>query len=103
MRFPGFRENEPERERFPKLQRLLEGKTNLATFADVTLTAGAATTTLTDPKLTVLSVVELMATTANAAAAKAGIYFTGRTNGSVVINHANNAETDRTFAYAIHM
>lgn len=103
MRYPGFRENEPERERFPKLQRLLEGKSNLATLTEITLTAGAATTTLSDPKLTVLSVVELMPTTANAAAALGGIHFTSRTNGSVVLNHANNAQTDRTFAYAIHM
>ena len=69
----------------------------------VTLTANAATTTLTDARIGFDSAIALNPTTANAATALATTYIleTGRLNGSVVITHANNAQTDRTFRWAV--
>lgn len=68
---------------------------------EVTLTAGAATTTITDPLITTNSVIYLMAMTTNAAAALGTMYFDAPAAGSVVVNHANNAQTDRTFRYGV--
>lgn len=103
MAFPGFSQDEPESQRHPKLQRLASGKGNYATAASFTLTANAASSTLTDQRITTESVIVLMPTTANAAAALATTYVSARTNGSATVAHANNAQTDRTFAYAVFM
>jgi hypothetical protein len=65
----------------------------------VTLTANAASTTVTDPEFTAEMVPVLMATTANGAAAIATTYVSARTNGTFTLTHANNAQTDRTFLY----
>lgn len=67
----------------------------------VTLTANAASTTLTDARLTESSVIGLMPTTANAAAALATTYIGTRAIGSATITHANNAQADKTFAYSV--
>ena len=69
----------------------------------VTLTANAASTTLTDDRISFDSYVGLLPTTSNAAAALATTYIpeTGRKNGSVTITHSNTATTDRTFRYYI--
>lgn len=78
----------------------LAGKLNIG--GEVTLTANAATTTLSDPIITEDSSVALeMPLSANAAAALATTYFDRPTKGSVVINHANNAQIDRTFRYTV--
>ena len=75
---------------------------NTGTF---TLTANVASSTLTDSRIAVDSTIVLVPTTANASAEIGnGTMFiseTGRVNGSVQITHANNAQTDRTFRYAI--
>jgi len=72
---------------------------------EVTLTANAATTTLTDDRLAVGSVLVFDPMTANAATELYGgtmyILEANRNNKSWVITHANNAQTDRTFVYAI--
>lgn len=80
---------------------LLAGRSN--NTGELTLTANAASTTLTDPRLNVFSVVLLDPVTSNAAAAIATTYATkaNRNNGSWVFTHANNAQTDKTFRYAI--
>lgn len=78
---------------------LLIGKTN--NTGTLTITAGAATTTLTDSKIGANSVILLMPTTANAAAAIANIYFTAFLKGSCTVNHANNAQVDRVFKYTV--
>ena len=69
----------------------------------VTLTANAASTTITDARISYRSPVVLIPVTANAAAAVATTYYanTSRVNGSLVLTHANNAQTDRTFQYAV--
>ncbi len=78
------------------IQRLMEGKAN--NRDEVTLTLNSATTTLVDVRLTAESQVDLMPLDANAAAEN--WWISGRTDGSVTINHANNA-TVRLFQYAI--
>ena len=80
---------------------MMRGKTN--NFGSVTLTANAASSTLSDPNIGGSSVVLLSPTTANAAAeiGNGTIYFSAPGNQSVVINHANNAQVDRTFNYVI--
>lgn len=83
------------------LNNMLRGKLNCITT--LTLTANAASTTLTDSRISHQSVIALTPTTANAAAALATTYQvdTGRVAGSRVFTHANNAQTDRTFDVTI--
>lgn len=81
------------------VNNILAGKMN--NTATVTLTASSATTTLTDSRIGANSVISLMPTTANAAAAMTNVYFTAFADGSCTINHANNAQVDRTFGYTI--
>lgn len=70
---------------------------------EVTLTANAATTTLTDTRLSAFSAVIFTPKTANAAAEQGNgtIYVSAYIKGSCTITHANNAQTDRTFRYVI--
>jgi len=86
------------------LQQLGAGRSNAV--GSVTLTANAATTTVTDMNCASGSSIHLMPTTANASAeiGAGTIYLATATilNGSFVITHANNAQVDRTFRYAIH-
>ncbi len=85
------------------LQQLAAGRSNAV--GTVTLTANAATTTVTTGNCAVGSTILLMPTTANASAEQGAgtIYIATATilNGSFVITHANNAQTDRIFRYAI--
>ncbi len=67
----------------------------------VTLTANAASTTLSDYRITASSVIALMPTTANAAGAIATTYIGTTAIGSATITHANNAQADKTFKYSI--
>lgn len=71
----------------------------------VTLAANAAATTVSDGRIRHDSPILFVPTTASAAAELAGgaLYVgeAGRTNGSVVITHANSALTDRTFRLLI--
>ena len=70
-----------------------------------TLTANAATTTLTDLRLGVNSAIFFDPVTLNAAAELAAgtiyVLTANRLNGSYTVTHANNAQTDRTFRYLI--
>jgi hypothetical protein len=88
------------------VNRINSGKLNAVyrvADADFTLTANAASTTLTDPRLTAFSFVGFMPMTANAAAALATTYVTSANmnNGSWVVSHANNAQGDKTFRLLI--
>lgn len=80
---------------------ILSGKLNAT--GDITLTASAASTTLTDPRLTAYSVVLFMPQTDNAARAFNTMYVPRSTQkrGSAVINHASDAAADKTFAYLV--
>lgn len=79
----------------------MDGKINAT--GSVTLAANAATTTLSDVRIGRMTKVILVPTTANAAAALATTYMTApnANTGAAVINHANNAQTDKTFGYAL--
>lgn len=81
------------------LNNVLQGKLN--NTGTLTLTAGAASTTISDPRIGANSVVLMMAKTSNAAAALATTYFDTFADGSCVVHHANNAQTDRNFTYAV--
>ncbi len=81
------------------LQQLAAGRSNAT--GTVTLTTGAATTTVTDANCSAESVPHLTPNTANAAAAVATTYVSSVSKGSFVITHANNATDDRTFLYAL--
>lgn len=83
------------------INNILRGKTN--NTGSVTLTESSVTSTLTDIRIGINSVILLQPTTANASAeiGAGTIYFDDPGDGLIVINHANNAQTDRTFKYAI--
>lgn len=85
------------------MNRIMSGKVNAT--GEVTLAAGGTTTTVTDARATAGSYIGFDPLTANAAAEKAAgtIYVldANRRNGSFVITHANNAQTDRTFKYLL--
>ena len=73
---------------------LFTGKTN--NVLDVTLTANAASTTVTDSRIGAYSVAVCVPVTANAAAI-AMPYRSNNTNGSMALAHANDANADKTF------
>jgi hypothetical protein len=81
------------------INNLLQGKS--LNTGNVTLTANSATTTLTDDRIGPNTVITFMPTTANAATATGNLYVSARTSGSATLTHANNAQTDRSFAYEI--
>lgn len=83
------------------VSRLAAGQSNAT--GSVTLTANAATTTVTDARMGAASVVLFDPTTANAATELAAgtMRVSTRAGGSFTITHANNAQTDRTFKFLI--
>jgi len=81
------------------LMQLASGRSNAT--GTVTLAANATSTLVNDQNCAAGSAIQLMPMTADAAAALSGI-FIAASNGSFVINHASNAQTDRQFTYAIH-
>lgn len=83
------------------LLQLASGRSNAT--GTVTLTPGATSTVVTDQNCSLHSVIELMPATADAAAAASTTYIplATITNGSFIIQHANNAQADRTFGYSI--
>lgn len=83
------------------ISTMLVGGLNNA--GSVTLTANAATSTLTDVRIGGNTKVAFMAMTANAAAEAGGtaFYYDTVADGSLVIHHANNSQTDRTFSYLL--
>lgn len=80
------------------INRIAEGR--LDAYTSVTLTAGATTTTITNPFISRNSVVVLSPRTANAAAAVATTYVSAVADGSATLTHSNNAQVDRTFGVA---
>lgn len=81
------------------INRHNQGKFNAS--LDVTLTANAASTTITDARISRESALVLSPLTANAAAALATTYPSFQGSGSAVLAHANNAQTDKSFRIAI--
>jgi len=79
------------------INELIRGRTNAVDT--VTLTASAASTVVSDPRVTPFSRIFLFPKTANAAAelGNGTCYIATPSNGSYTITHANNAQVDRTF------
>lgn len=69
----------------------------------ITLTANAATTVITDPRLTGSSFIGFCPLTANAAAeiGAGTLYVSSRGKFTATLTHANNAQTDRNFTLLI--
>lgn len=69
-----------------------------------TLTANAVTTTVTDSNVFASSKIYLTPTSANAAAdvgSATGVYISSVSDGSFIITHPNNANSDKTFNYIV--
>lgn len=103
-RYPGlppFVEDKDEayRKTASVVNNILGGKTN--NTGTVTLTANAASTVVGDFRATSSSVIVLMPTTANAAGAIATTYVSSRGTKTFTLTHANNAQVDKTFGYAV--
>jgi hypothetical protein len=83
------------------LQQLAAGRSNAT--GSVTLTANAASTVVSNDNFAAASVMYFTATTSNAATeiGNGTLYVSARAKGSFTITHANNAQVDRTFLYAI--
>jgi hypothetical protein len=85
------------------LHPLRQGK--IECVVQFTLTANAASSVLTDIRLSNQTLLCFDPMTANASVEKAnGTMYaleTNRGNGSVTISHANNAQADRTFLVAL--
>jgi hypothetical protein len=93
--FPSLAGTNPSpREIMEVVNRINGGKMNAVTT--VTLTANSATTAFTSPLLTVGSFVGFTPTTANAKT-EGTPYVTAKTTGACTLNHANNAQVDRTY------
>lgn len=78
--------------------RAIAGKLNCT--GSVTLTISVTSTTVADNNCLASSTVLLQPTTAHAATELATAYIVA-SDGSFVIHHANNSQTDRAFNYAI--
>jgi hypothetical protein len=69
--------------------------------AQITLANGAASTAMSDARLSAFSVLNFMAMTSSAAAIQATIWVDSRGKGNCTIHHANTANTDQTFGVGI--
>jgi hypothetical protein len=81
------------------INNIMDGKLN--STGDITLTASATTTTLTDARIGSNSVVLFMPQTANARTALNSLYVTARGDGSCTINHPSSTDTDQDLSYVI--
>lgn len=83
------------------VNRSLQGKLNAT--VDVTLAAGAASTTITDARISIVSYLQFTPLTADAAAEQASgnMYVSAQQSGQATITHTNNAQTDRSFRVLI--
>lgn len=87
-------ERKHRREIANSLYRVMDGKTN--NVLDVTLNAGSATTTVTDARIGTNTAVICVPATANAAAISMP-WRSDLLNGSMTLNHTNDANADKTF------
>lgn len=74
---------------------------HLGNVGTVTLLSGTVTTVVTDFRVGPNTVIDLMPTTANAAADLVTTYISSRSAEAFTITHANAATGDRTFAYSV--
>ena len=95
---PGTDETDPKKIVLA-IQQLAAGRSNAT--GSVTLTANAGSTAVTDNNFAAASTVYFTATTSNAATGVTAMYVSARAKGTFTITHANNAQADRTYLYAI--
>jgi len=81
------------------ISQLIQGRSNA--LVEASLTANAASTTVTAPNCGTGSAPIAVPVTAHAAAeiGAGTMYISTISNGSFVVTHANNAQTDRTFRF----
>lgn len=77
------------------VNNMLAGKLNTTIF--LTLTPGAATTMVQDPRISAQTTAGFCPTTANAAVALAAGIWATLTSRQMVVHHAVNAAVDQTF------
>lgn len=81
------------------IRELFEGRSHA--YGTVTLRTGQTTTVVSDENCGAGTEPQLQAKTANAAAAVATTYISSVGKKTFTITHANNAQADRTFSYAL--
>ena len=83
------------------VNRVLDGGINAT--GSVTLAVSAASTVVTDKRLSATSYFGLMPTTANASAevGNGTIYVSSQGKQTLTLTHANNSQSDRTYRYVI--
>lgn len=81
------------------ISNILRGKlTNAGSF---TLKASATSTTVSDARAGINSVILWSPRTSNAAGAMTNLYAATKTNGSFILAHSSTATSDRTFDYVV--
>lgn len=90
--------DEHRRKLAEKINGILQGSLNIT--GDVTFTASASTTTVTDARASATSYIAFMPRTANAAG-EVGYYVSSQGKGTFTITHAVDARVDRTFRYIV--
>lgn len=78
---------------------IMDGKTN--NIGTVTLAQSATTTTLTDARIGIDSVILFTPTASNAAQEMNHLFISAQTAGSATITHRNTGHADLTFQYII--
>jgi hypothetical protein len=83
-------------------RRVMRGKLN--NTALFTMTANAASTTFADERIGLETQIVFSPTTANAAAALTSTFVAegARGNGTVVVTHPNDSNTDKTYRVSFH-
>lgn len=83
------------------LRELANGRVDSA--SEVTLTANATTTVVTNPRVAPTTKLFFAPLTSNAAAEQGAgtMYVSSKGDGTFTITHANNAQTNRDFDYVV--
>ena len=82
-----------------KINQILRGKLNVVTT--VTLTPGATSTIVSDPRISAFNALIFSPTTASAATALAGLYVSMQVSGSATLHHASSGASDQIFILTI--
>jgi len=101
LKVPTYSENKEEwlRQIALSINLMIDGQSNAT--GEVTLTANNTSTVVADLRVGINARIFLMPTTSNAAAAIGTTYISSTGKQTFTITHANNAQTDKTFKYAI--
>ena len=78
---------------------IMDGKTN--NTGRITLAQSSTTTTLTDARIGIESVILFTPTSSHAAAEMAHLFISSQTTGSATITHRNTGHNDLNFQYII--